>query len=517
MSNNAAINQHEGWRLEHTYACLPDVFYRHQEPTMAPLPQMVIFNDGLALDLGLDPEALKSRPEIFAGSRLPHQAQPIAQAYAGYQFGHFAMLGDGRAVLLGEQITPAGLRYDIQLKGSGPTPFSRGGDGYAALLPMLREYIISEAMFYLGIPTTRSLAVALTGRDVYREKVLPGAVLTRVAASHIRVGTFNYISAYSPGDLLVLADYAISRHFPGLLKDGSAEENIYISFLREVASRQAALIARWQLVGFVHGVMNTDNMAISGETIDYGPCAFMDVYHPDTVFSSIDVAGRYSYKNQPIMGAWNLSRFAESLLPLIDEDKDKAIAIAQGEIEYYWEMYNENWLTGMCAKLGIVNEEAGNDKSEDAALIAELLDIMEEHKLDYTGTFRQLTHFARYLQGQDDIFAQRPFDVYEQEPSGISIQALLDIPDFSKWHKKWQDRLSRQSQGQNPYSIMKAHNPAIIPRNHRVEEALSAAEHGDYSVMHNLLAALSRPYEESEGYSHPPKIAACGYKTFCGT
>jgi len=474
--------QNDGWNLEHTYAGLPKIFYRNQKPTPAPAPQMVIFNQALAVMLGLDAEKLKNAPGIFAGTIIPHNAKPISQAYAGYQFGHFNMLGDGRAVLLGEQITPDGRRFDIQLKGSGRTPFSRGGDGYAALLPMLREYIISEAMFALGIPTTRSLAVVLTGKDVIREKVLPGAVLTRVASSHIRVGTFNYISTFgTPEDICALADYTIRRHFPAL-------KNRYVLLLREVARLQAALIAKWQLVGFIHGVMNTDNMAICGETIDFGPCAFMDTYDPDTVFSSIDTEGRYAYKNQPAMGAWNLARFAESLLPLLHDNKESAIEQANREIAYYWECYNANWTDGMRAKLGIMDE-----KQDDTAIIAELLSLMETHKLDYTNTFRALS-----------------FPVKENSP-------LLKVPTFDIWLQKWQARMGRQPQSENALDIMKKHNPAIIPRNHRVEEALTAAARGDFFVMHNLLAALSKPYEDSETYAQPPTPTHCKYKTFCGT
>ena len=471
----------EGFNFKHTYAGLPEIFYQHQDPTPAPSPQMVIFNAELADELGLDSRSLKNAADIFSGSVLPADAKPIAMAYAGYQFGHFTMLGDGRAVLLGEQITPDGRHFDIQLKGSGLTPFSRNGDGLAALLPMLREYIVSEAMHSLGIPTTRSLAVALTGRDVIREGVLQGAVLTRVASSHIRVGTFNYISAYgTKKNVRTLADYCIDRHFPWLLK--SENENKYILFLREVASRQASLIARWQLVGFIHGVMNTDNMAISGETIDFGPCAFMDSYDPDTVFSSIDTFARYSYKNQPTMGAWNLCRFAESLLPLLHKNEEQAIERAQDEIKNYWDSYNKNWLDGMRLKLGIFNEEEG-----DFGLASDLLDLMAKHKLDFTNTFRSLTGPHKGLDA---------------------------------WKNMWQARLDRQPQSrEEATALMNKHNPAIIPRNHLVEDALSAASAAggdDYSVMHSLLDALRQPYEEpGMDFKEPP--ASCNYKTFCGT
>ena len=475
--------QDSGWNFEHTYADLPAKFYHNQNPIPATTPQMVIFNQPLAKILGLDAEKLMNTPDIFAGNILPPAAKPISQAYAGYQFGHLAMLGDGRAVLLGEQITPDSQRFDIQLKGSGLTPFSRGGDGYAALLPMLREYIISEAMFWLGIPTTRSLAVMLTGKDIIRETVLPGAVLTRVASSHIRVGTFDYTAAFcTVEDTQILADYSIRRHFPEL----ETEEDKYILFLRKIAELQACLIAKWQLVGFIHGVMNTDNMAISGETIDFGPCAFMDAYNPNTVFSSIDTHGRYAYKNQPQIGAWNLSRLAESLLPLLQENRDKAIAQANNEIEYFHKCYSKNWLSGMKVKLGFAN-----DKPEDMDIIKELLDLMTTQNLDYTNTFRMLS-----------------FPIKETPP-------LPQIPKFTDWHRKWQARLEHQKE--NAWAIMKKHNPAIIPRNHRVEEALAAAEHGDLSVMRNLLLALSKPFEDNEEYAQPPKATSCSYKTFCGT
>ena len=435
-----------GWNIEHSYTeKLPQIFYRNQTPKPVPAPKMIVFNDQLAPELGLNSNELKSMPEIFAGNVLPHDAKPIAQAYAGFQFGHFSMLGDGRAVLLGEQITPDGRRFDIQLKGSGRTPYSRRGDGLAAFAPMLREYIISEAMFHLGIPTTRSLAVVLTGQEVIREKVLPGAVLTRIASSHIRVGTFDYVSAYgTEEDLRKLADYTIWRHFPYL----ESAENKYLLLLREVCRRQASLIAKWQLVGFVHGVMNTDNMAISGETIDYGPCAFMDVYNPDIVFSSIDTVGRYAYKNQPNIGAWNLGRFAESLLPLLNKNETKAIELAQKEIANYRKYYDECWINGMRNKMGIIDP-----KPEDAEIIVEFLNSMEKNKLDYTNTFRALSKS----------------------------------------------------------------NLAIIPRNHRVEEVLAAAENGDFTVMYNLLNALRNPYEDSEKYARPPESNSCKYQTFCGT
>lgn len=454
-----------GWNLENTYMKLPERFYRRQRPIASPAPNVVAFNGELGSDLGLNPDELRGG-EVLAGNMLPEGANPIAQAYAGYQFGHFSMLGDGRAVLLGEQITPKNAKFDIQLKGAGPTPFSRGGDGFAALSPMLREFIISEAMHALEIPTTRSLAVIKTGRDVIREKVLQGAVLTRVASSHIRVGTFNYAAAYgSAEDVAALADYGILRHFPHLAVDNDK----YLMFLQTVIQKQATLIAKWQLAGFVHGVMNTDNMAISGETIDYGPCAFLDVYNADGVFSSIDRTGRYAYKNQPHMAVWNLCRFAESLLPLLDENRERAIEAAKSEIEGFWGCFEEYWLDGMRAKLGLEDKEA-----VDSDIFKELLDLMQTHRLDYANTLYLLAH-------------------------GEKIDKLAD------WQEKWRERGVRQGC-----------TPAVIPRNHKVEEALAAAESGDFEVMERLLEALRKPYEYSTEYAEPPR--SCGkYVTFCGT
>ncbi|OCA92104.1 protein adenylyltransferase SelO [Pseudobacillus wudalianchiensis] len=481
-----------GWSFDNSYARLPKLFFSSTNPTPVQSPQLVILNHSLAVSLGLKVDELQSKEgvEVFAGNQIPEGASPLAQAYAGHQFGHFTMLGDGRAVLLGEQITPDGERFDIQLKGSGRTPFSRGGDGRAALGPMLREYIISEAMHALRIPTTRSLAVVTTGETIARETELPGAILTRVAASHLRVGTFQYVANWGKvEDLRTLADYALKRHFSNIEADG----NQYLSLLQEVIKRQAELIAKWQLVGFIHGVMNTDNMAISGETIDYGPCAFMDTYDPATVFSSIDVQGRYAYGNQPYIGGWNLARFAETLLPLLNEDEEKAVELAQEEMESYTKLYQSNWLAGMRAKLGLFNEEA-----EDEALIKDLLSIMQENKADYTNTFRALT-----LGTTEDISA-----------CGTS--------KFGEWNKRWQARLDRQQESKDSSKqLMQKSNPAVIPRNHRVEEALEAAvEQGDYSVMEKLLTVLSNPYAyspEQNDYTAPPAPSNRPYRTFCGT
>ncbi|MDS0526255.1 YdiU family protein [Clostridium sp. SHJSY1] len=480
-----------GWNLENSYKELPEVFFSKVNLSSVSSPKLVAFNQTLATPLGLNVKELESNcgVEVFAGNKIPKGAIPIAQAYAGHQFGHFTMLGDGRALLLGEQITPLGNRVDIQLKGSGRTPYSRGGDGRAALGPMLREYIISEAMYSLGIPTTRSLAVVTTGEIVYREKEQPGAILTRVADSHIRVGTFQYASEWGTIDeLKALTDYAIQRHYPEI----SGEENPYYLFLQEVVKRQASLISKWQLIGFIHGVMNTDNMTISGETIDYGPCAFMDTYNPATVFSSIDIKGRYAYKNQPNMAVWNLARLAEALLPLLHENMEKAVTLAQDAISSFGELYHSNWLAGMRAKLGIFNEEI-----EDEQLIEELLNIMMKYKADYTNTFCELT-----------------FENFENT-------ILFRSDEFTKWYEAWRDRLGRQQETrESSQHLMQSSNPAVIPRNHRVEEALDAAiKKGDYSIMNKLLNVLSRPYSyspEQIEYSKLPETNA-QYRTFCGT
>ncbi|WP_182503525.1 protein adenylyltransferase SelO [Peribacillus huizhouensis] len=479
-----------GWNLDNSYARLPKSFFSSINPTPVRSPKLIVLNNQLATSLGLNIQALQSEEgvAVLAGNQIPEGAKPLAQAYAGHQFGHFNMLGDGRAVLLGEQILPQGERMDIQLKGPGRTPYSRGGDGRAALGPMLREYIISEAMHALGIPTTRSLAVVTTGESVFRETELPGAIMTRVAASHLRVGTFQYVAQWGTvEELRILADYTIKRHYP----DIEADEDRYLSLLQEVIKSQAELIVKWQLAGFIHGVMNTDNMTISGETIDYGPCAFMDTYDPATVFSSIDMQGRYAYGNQPYMAGWNLARFAESLLPLLHDDQEQALKLAQAEIANFMELYQGKWLAGMRAKLGMFNEE-----TEDEALINSLLILMQKHHADYTNTFSALT-----------------FDKQEDT-------VLFGTPEFTQWYEIWQARLSRQQESKDSVNqLMRNSNPAIIPRNHRVEEALEAAVQGDYSVMERLLDVLSNPYAhstEQAEYSTLP-VSATPYQTFCGT
>jgi uncharacterized protein YdiU (UPF0061 family) len=485
------INE-QGWNFDNSYTRLPKLFSADQKPIPVRSPKLIIFNEPLAAALEINSKALQSEKgtAIFAGNSIPKGASPLAQAYAGHQFGHFTMLGDGRALLLGEQITSRGERFDIQLKGSGITPYSRGGDGRAALGPMLREYIISEAMHALGIPTTRSLAVVTTGETVIRETYLPGAILTRTAASHIRVGTFQYAASWGTvDDLRTLADYTIERHYPEI----GTETNQYLSLLKEVIKRQAKLVAKWQLVGFIHGVMNTDNMAISGETIDYGPCAFMDTYDPATVFSSIDREGRYAYGNQPYIAGWNLARLAEALLPLLADNEDEAVKLAQEVISEFAGLYQNHWLAGMRAKLGIFNEE-----KQDESLIEDLLVMMKKYRADYTNTFRALTF-------------EKPEDT-----------VLYGTPGFSKWHETWQERLARQEESKAvSIELMRNSNPAVIPRNHRVEEALEAAvNEGDFSVMGGLLKVLSRPFahtpEQSE-YSKPSEPSDIPYRTFCGT
>ena len=485
------MTKNPGWNLDNSYASLPKTFFTSQNPTPVRSPKLVILNESLATSMGMNVQALQREDSVavFGGNQIPEGALPIAQAYAGHQFGYFNMLGDGRAVLISEQITPSDERFDIQLKGSGRTPYSRGGDGRAALGPMLREYIISEAMHALGIPTTRSLAVVTTGEAVIRETDLPGAILTRVAVSHLRVGTFEYAANWGTvEEIKALADYTIQRHYPEV----EGEESRYIFLLQEVIKRQAELIARWQLVGFIHGVMNTDNMTISGETIDYGPCAFMNGYDPATVFSSIDRQGRYAYGNQPNIGGWNLSRFAESLLPLLHEDQDQAVEIAQNAILDYPDLYHSNWLAGMRAKLGLFNEE-----TQDKSLIEELLTMMEKHRADFTNTFRALTFYK-----------------LEDSP-------LFGIPEFVQWIELWQARLGRQQESkESSHRLMKDSNPAVIPRNHRVEEALEAADQGDLSVMEKLLEVLTKPFAhspEQAEYCTLPGPTSRPYQTFCGT
>ncbi len=485
------------WDFDNSYARLPEAFFTRVNPTRVINPRLVVFNHSLADSLGSGTTTLGAgdAADCFSGNELPAGSEPIAQAYAGHQFGNLARLGDGRAILLGEHITPSGERFDIQLKGAGPTPYSRRGDGRAALGPMLREYLISEAMHGLGIPTTRSLAVTATGDPVFREETLRGAILTRVAASHIRVGTFEYFAALGDSESLrVLADYTLRRHFP----DSFGAENPALALLENVMERQASLIAQWMRVGFVHGVMNTDNMALSGETIDYGPCAFIDAYDPAAVFSSIDRNGRYAFGQQPSIAAWNLARFAEALLPILHPETDAAIEIANAALESFEGHFQEHWLTAMRGKIGLFNEEPNDD-----ALIDELLREMHASRADYTHTFRNL----------------RP------HPSpGSPVKSHVASASFApspSWRQRWVERLARQPQPLiEAARLMNASNPAVIPRNHEVEAALTAANADDLAPFERLQAALRRPYED-EGQPasllNPPPSGTLPCRTFCGT
>ena len=484
-----------GWRLEHTYAALPDLFHSPAQPTAVRDPHYIVFNVPLAQALGLDVEALETDegPAIFAGNRLPEGARPLAQAYAGHQFGSFTALGDGRAILLGEQITPDGQRVDIQLKGAGPTPFSRRGDGRAALGPVLREYILSEAMNALGIPATRALAAVATGEQVYRETPQPGAVFVRVASSHVRIGTFQYFAARQDVDgLRTLADYVIERHYPELRE----VEKPYLDLLRAVAFAQADLVARWLGIGFIHGVMNTDNVTISGETIDYGPCAFMDRFDPATVFSSIDHGGRYAYGNQPMIMQWNLARLAEALLPLLGDDTDAAIAAATGVLESFPGHFTRRFDAGMRAKLGLTGLEV------DATLADELLGMLHAQSVDMTSAFRSL---SSVLRGDDS-----------------PTRALFSEPEvFDEWKARWRSTVDRR--GLEPAAVadeMDRVNPAVIPRNHVVEAALDAATAGDLTQVDRLVEVLRDPFAapaDDEPLARPAPADARPHVTFCGT
>lgn len=485
-------NIDSGFNLENSYITLPKSFYTNIEPKPVSAPKLAMLNESLAKELGLNIDYLKTKEglDILAGNTIPEGLIAIAQAYAGHQFGYFTMLGDGRAALIGEQITPTGERFDIQLKGSGKTPYSREGDGRAGLGPMLREYIISEAMHHLGIPTTRSLAVVKTGDKIYREREFEGAILTRVAKSHIRVGTFEYAAKYgNVEDLKMLADYTIKRHYP----NATTKENPYIELLSSVVKTQAELIVKWQLIGFIHGVMNTDNMSIAGETIDYGPCAYMDEYNLETKFSSIDHRGRYAYGNQPGIGLWNLSRFAEALLPLIDRDTDNAIKVAENILIEFGNKYEKQYYVGMLRKLGIFE-----CKNSDKMIIDSLLDAMKKHSVDYTNFFLQLTY------------------------SELPKLAFFKTEEFKNWKEEYKLRLKTQEQTiEESQKLMKKTNPVLIPRNYLVEEALdSAVEKNDLSKLIGLLEALRNPYDfekKDRKFIKTPDASSVPYKTYCGT
>jgi uncharacterized protein YdiU (UPF0061 family) len=485
--------------FSNSYSRLPEHFFARLDPTPVAKPRLIVLNRPLAQDLGLDIDAVdgEALAQIFGGNIIPSGAEPISTAYAGHQFGGFVpQLGDGRAILLGEVVDRSGVRRDIQLKGAGRTPFSRRGDGRAALGPVLREYLVSEAMHALGIPTTRALAAVTTGERVFRETPLPGAILTRVAASHIRVGTFEYFAARGDGEAIRrLADHVLDRHYPGAMD----AERPYLALLQAVARRQAALVARWMQVGFVHGVMNTDNMAVSGETIDFGPCAFIEEYDPAAVFSSIDELGRYAFGNQARAAQWNIAQLAQALLPLIDADPERAIELAQAVITAFPTWYESDWIAGMRSKLGF-----GLAQDGDLELIGALLDAMHANQADFTLTFRRLCDAA--VDGDD-----------------AGPRALFDDPGaYDRWAALWRSRLRTEpgSPAQRAQAMRRV-NPAVIPRNHRVQQALSAAvEREDFAPFFELLAVLSRPYEEQGAYlayAAPAQRDERVLQTFCGT
>ncbi|KLK93949.1 hypothetical protein AA309_05585 [Microvirga vignae] len=489
--------------FDNTYARLPDRFFARVEPTSATAPRLIRLNRDLALQLRLDPDRLAGHEgaALLSGNRVPDAAEPIAMAYAGHQFGQFVpQLGDGRAILLGEVVDQDGIRRDIQLKGSGPTPFSRRGDGRAAVGPVLREYLVSEAMAALGLPTTRALAAVLTGERVVRETMLPGAVLTRVASSHVRVGTFQFFAVRQDVEgLRLLADYVIGRHYPQV----AGSDRPYRALLDQVIAAQADLIARWLHIGFIHGVMNTDNMSIAGETIDYGPCAFMDAYDPATVFSSIDQHGRYAYGNQPRIGLWNLTRLAEALLPLLSEDQEKAVAEANEALEAFSGTFEAAYYAGLRRKLGLMTE-----REEDLTLAGDLLKAMAENQADFTLTFRRLSNAVAGPAGHEADEAVR----------NLFINPLA----YDAWAARWRERLSQEPQDEaSRQAAMRAVNPAYIPRNHRVEAVIQAAvERDDFAPFEELLMVLSKPYEDQPSFAHyaePPEPHERVYRTFCGT
>ncbi len=500
VKSSKTVDGHDNNRFnfDNSFARSLEGFFKFCQAEPAVAPKLLQFNHALAEELGLDPVALDSEAglAIFSGNATAEGSEPLAQAYAGHQFGGFSpQLGDGRALLLGEVIDTRQRRRDIQLKGSGRTPFSRGGDGKAALGPVLREYLIGESMHALGIPTTRALAAVTTGMHVYREIPLPGAILTRVAASHIRVGTFQFGAARGDVDKVrALADYAIKRHYP----DIADAENPYLAFFAAVTDAQADLVARWMSIGFIHGVMNTDNMTISGETIDYGPCAFMDNYAQGTVFSSIDQHGRYAYANQPEILIWNLARLAETLIPLVDPDKDRAIKLLTEMIECIQPLYESHWLTGMRSKIGLSTEDPLDQK-----LIDDLLKVMEDGHADFTLVFRRL---AQVLRGDSE-----------------TVRNLFKEPDaFDDWTQRWHKRLEQDGvSAESRAQAMDRVNPIYIPRNHKVEEALAAAvNRGDLTPFSDMLAVLSHPFDEvagNEAYAEPAPATDRPYRTFCGT
>lgn len=479
-----------GFQFDNSYLTLPSSLYTEQKPQPVAAPELVVFNKELATQVGLDFSSCSDseKASLFAGNTLMKEGSYLSQAYAGHQFGGFTILGDGRANLIGEHITPSQQHIDLQFKGSGKTPYSRGGDGRAALGPMLREYILSEAMHYLGIPTSRSLAVVATGEQVARQTPLPGAILTRIASSHLRIGTFEFAAIQKDQQLLAsLTDYTIKRHYPHLAES----KNQALALLKAVVEQQARLITHWMRVGFIHGVMNTDNMTLSGETIDYGPCAFMDHYDENTVFSSIDRMGRYAYTNQPRIAHWNLAVLAQALLPLLGSTPEEAVALAEEAINEFPSLYQKFWLQMMKQKLGLSAHH-----SSDAVLITNFLNWLQSNHADFTLTFRELSQ--------------------PNKPHG----KLYESNQFSDWYDRWQTRLNLEDQPiEKAVELMRKTNPAVIPRNHKVEQALAAAEQNNYQPLNALLRAIRTPYESdtNRSYQAPPQPHERVHQTFCGT
>ena len=479
------------FNFDTTYTSLPKQFFTRLQPDHVEYPRIVNINYKLAEEIGvnLNSTTQKDLSNLFSGNDLPDGSTPLSQAYAGHQFGYFTMLGDGRAHLLGEHITPNGIRLDVQFKGSGKTPYSRSGDGKAALGPMIREYLISEAMHNLGIPTTRSLAIITTGQEVKRETLLPGAILTRLASSHIRVGTFEFAANHENKDLLeALLDYTIKRHYPEVLD----YPNKAIGLIENIMEKQADLIVHWMRVGFIHGVMNTDNMTLSGETIDYGPCAFMDNYDPNTFFSSIDRGGRYSFMNQPLIAQWNLARLIEALIPLIDNNFDNAVNLGKKLIDQFPVIYQQKWLSMMRSKLGLYG-----DHPEDQMLIKDLFEWMHNNDADFTNTFRDLSESIK------------------------PTEKIYQVSSFQNWHNQWKQRLQKNNKPwDTSASMMRNSNPFIIPRNHQVERIINAAANGDLEYFRDFLDVLQNPYKTDnklESYRTPPGPRERIYQTFCGT
>ena len=480
-------NKNQHWNLENSYIKLPSKLYSKQLPEKFVNPKTLYFNSNLALDLGLEFLTESEVLDYFSGNKIPEGTTSISQAYAGHQFGNFTMLGDGRAVLLGEQINPKNIRYDIQLKGSGQTPYSRRGDGKATLSSVLREYLISEAMYYLDIPTTRSLAVIQTGEKVYREQAYNGGVLARVSSSHIRCGTFEFVRNFCPKeDLEIFTKYVINRHFPQIKNT----DNPVIDLFELVMIKQIDLIVNWMRVGFIHGVMNTDNMSIAGETIDYGPCSFMNVYNPNTVFSSIDRSGRYSFGNQPKIIYWNLAVFANTLIPLISDNEEKAIELVKKKLDKFSSIFSNSWYNMMYKKLGILEPV-----EKDKFLVDSLLELMNSHKADFTNTFAALTL------------------------NNASDNLLFTIDEFKKWKRQWGKRINYSNNSVEIFKLMQKQNPSVIPRNHLVESALENSINGNYKEFNDLLDLLSKPYNYKSNFKFQatPEGFDDLYKTFCGT